>query len=322
MPLLKKKLLLKISIPLLIGGFFIALTYYQTTDEQRRQIIKYISQTSGWIIGISLIFGFLSNLSRAIRWNYLLEPLGYKPKLANNILAILVAFLSNLGIPRSGEILRASTITSYEKIPFSKALGTIAIERVVDLIMLLIIVIIAMLYNFEYIMQLLMEAVKNGNKIAVVLLLIVGVGFLTFILLRRVPKKRLSVVRKFGAEFLDGLKSIRRLRKKIPFILHSVFIWLMYVLMFYIIKFALDETYMIGFDIILPAFIIGALVIATTNGGVGIFPLAVGTYLTTFGISEESGLAFGWIVWTIQTVMIIVFGSIAFVLLPIVNRKK
>lgn len=322
MTYLKKKLLLKISIPLLIGAFFIALTYYQTTEEQRREIFRHINQTSGWIVGISMIFGFLSNLSRAIRWNHLLEPLGYRPKLVNNILAILVAFLSNLGIPRSGEVLRASTITSYEKIPFSKALGTVALERVVDLIMLLIIVFIAMLYNFEYIMQLLIEALQNGNKIAVILLIVIGIGFLTFILLRKVHMKRLSVVRKFGVEFLEGLKSILRLQKKIPFILHTIFIWLMYVLMFYIIKFALDETYHMGIDIILPAFIIGALVIATTNGGVGIFPLAVGTYLTTFGISEESGLAFGWIVWTIQTVMIIVFGSLAFILLPIVNRKK
>jgi hypothetical protein len=110
--------------------------------------------------------------------------------------------------------------------------------------------------------------------------------------------------------------------KKGAFIAHTLFIWVMYIAMFYVIKWTVPETSSLGLSEMLPAFVIGGLTISATNGGIGIYPFSVGLMLSTYGISNESGVAFGWIMWTAQTLMILVFGSLSFFVLPLVNRKK
>ena len=114
------KKILKIVLPIALGVFLVWYSYNSTSVEDRKQIIFYIKEANLFWVGISVILGILSHISRAIRWNYLLEPLGYRPKLANNILIILTSYFANLGIPRSGEILRATALSSYEKVPFEK----------------------------------------------------------------------------------------------------------------------------------------------------------------------------------------------------------
>ena len=138
-------------IPLLIGLFFIYLSYQNTSVDDRKNVIKYIRNADYHFIIISSIFGLLSHVSRAIRWSYLLVPLGYKPRLANSILAVLIGYLSNLGIPRSGELLRATAMDRYNNIPFQKGFGTIIAERVIDLILLFIFVCIALLLSLIHI---------------------------------------------------------------------------------------------------------------------------------------------------------------------------
>ena len=105
------------------------------------------------------------------------------------------------------------------------------------------------------------------------------------------------------------------------FIAHTLFIWLMYLAMFYVIKWTVPETIPLGLNAILPAFVVGGLAISATNGGIGIYPFSVALVLTAFNISNEAGLAFGWISWASQTLMIIVFGSLSFFVLPLVNRQ-
>ena len=106
-----------------------------------------------------------------------------------------------------------------------------------------------------------------------------------------------------------------------PFIVHTIFIWIMYLLMFYLIKWSIPETQMLTIEMLVPAFVIGGLSIATTNGGIGIYPLSIAMVLSSFEIKKEIGLSFGWIVWSSQTILIIILGALAFILIPIVNRK-
>ena len=115
-------------IPLIIGLFFIYLSYQNTTVNDRNNVIKYIQNADYHFIIISIVFGLLSHISRAIRWTYLLVPLGYKPRISNSVLAVLIGYLSNLGIPRSGELLRATVMNRYDKIPFQKGFGTLVIS--------------------------------------------------------------------------------------------------------------------------------------------------------------------------------------------------
>ena len=134
---------LKILLPIALGVFLVWYLYNSTTADQRTEILHYIEEADPFWVTLSIIIGILSHVSRAIRWNYLLEPLGYSPRVSNNVLIILTAYLANLGVPRSGEILRATALATYENVPFEKGIGTIVTERIIDLIMLMLIILIA-----------------------------------------------------------------------------------------------------------------------------------------------------------------------------------
>ena len=313
---------LKILVPLSIGLFFIYLTINATTVEERKLIANYIKNADYRFVLLSIVFGVLSHLSRAYRWQFLLSPMGYKPRFINSTLAVLIAYIANLGIPRSGEILRATTLSSYEKIPFEKTFGTIIAERLVDLVLLIGFIFIALSLQYDLIWKVLRE-----KKIAPATILS-GFAFLLIVALglRMLFKKNQSAlvlkIKSFLKGLVEGILSIRSMPNKGAFLIHTVFIWLMYLAMFYVIKWTVPETSTLGLNSLLPAFVIGGLTISATNGGIGIYPFSVALMLGAFGISNESGLAFGWIMWTSQTLMIIVFGSLSFFILPLVNRKN
>ena len=124
------------------------------------------------------------------------------------------------------------------------------------------------------------------------------------------------------SDFIEGVLSLKSMPNKSSFIVHTIFIWLMYIAMFYVIKWSFAETYNLTFLQILPAFIAGSLTITATNGGIGIFPIAVAIMLSAFDISKETGLAFGWVLWSAQTLIIIVLGGLSFFILPLVNSFK
>ena len=134
-----------------IGIFFIYLSYRNTTPEDRSNIVKYIQNADYRFVFLSAFFGILSHISRAVRWQYLLAPLGYRPKTINSILAVLIGYFSNLGIPRSGELLRATAMDRYENIPFQKGFGTVIAERVVDLALLIICILLALGLQYDLI---------------------------------------------------------------------------------------------------------------------------------------------------------------------------
>ena len=148
---------------------------------------------------------------------------------------------------------------------------------------------------------------------------------LFYFFFRRIKNADHSLAKKITSLFnglSEGFLTIVHMEKKWAYLFHTVFIWIMYVAMFYMIKFSLPETQDLGFEPLLIGFIVGAFAISATNGGIGIYPFSVSLVLISYGITKESSLAFGWIMWTAQTVMVIFFGSLSFLLLPLVNRKK
>lgn len=316
------KKILKTTLPIALGIFLICYSYFSTTEADRAQIIYYIRNADLFWIGLSIFLGILTHLSRAIRWNYLLEPLGYKPGLVNNILIILTAYFANLGIPRSGEILRATALTTYEDVPFEKGFGTIVTERIVDLIMLLLVVGLAFLLQTDIIWEFLKT---KGLNLALLSIILVG-GILGLALLMIFIKRSKSPwavkIKKFLMGLLDGILSIFKMRKKWAFLWHTIFIWTAYVGMFWVIKHTVEETVDLSISQLLVAFVAGAFAMTATNGGIGIYPIAVSSALAIFGISAVSGDAFGWIMWISQTFMVVVFGAISFLVLPLWNRNK
>ncbi|KPM32914.1 Lysylphosphatidylglycerol synthetase [Croceitalea dokdonensis DOKDO 023] len=313
---------LKTIIPIALGIFLVWYSYQSTTVEDRKQIIENIGNANPLWIGLSILIGFLSHLSRAIRWNYVLLPLGYSPRISNNLLIVFISYFANLGIPRSGEFLRATALTSYEKVPFEKGFGTIVTERVIDLIMLLLVIGITLALQTDIIVSYL-NASGFGLLLSGIVLFLGIFGLFIVVKLIRKSKSGLAIkIKSFLSGLLDGVSSILKMKDKWAFIAHTIFIWACYVGMFWVIKFTVTDTISLDFSELLVAFVAGAFAMTATNGGIGAYPIAVAAALALFDISDTSGKAFGWIMWISQTLMVVVFGAISFLLLPLLNRNR
>ena len=310
------KKVLKIVLPLALGSF---LVWYSLSDISLEILGNYFKEANYSFILLGLFFGILSHLSRAYRWKFMLEPLGFKPKFTNSILAVLVGYLVNLAIPRAGEISRATVMTNYEKIPFEKAFGTIVAERIADLIMMLSIIAFTLFVQFDFIYDLLS---KNFNPLKIGIgLVVLIVGFYIFTsFVKKATSGFLLKIKTFISGLIEGVTSIFKMKNKWAFIFHTVFIWAMYVAMFWATIPAI-EGLNLPFGGILIGFIAGGFSIAATNGGIGLYPIAVAGALALFNVPTETATAFGWIMWTAQTAMIVVFGGLAFLLLPIYNKN-
>ncbi len=274
-----------------------------------------------WIL-FGLVLGALSHISRSYRWKFLVDPLGYKLGIKNSILSVFAAYLINYTIPRAGDVARASIISNYEKIPFEKLIGTIIAERIVDMICISVLILISLLYEFERISEKIMTLLTSVNfgNLLIFLITVFLIIFLAFRIL-----KRFKFHKKFS-NFLTGLKSgltvIMRMEQKFAFIAHSIFIWLMYVFMFYVTSFAFSDLHGTNFFHLLISFTLAALSIMFSNGGIGIYPLAVEESLYWYGIEAVNGLAFGWVMWLSQTIMVIIFGGLSLFILPFINTSK
>jgi len=313
---------LKTIVPIALGIFLVWYSYHATSAEERTEILYHISHANPFWVALSVVIGILSHLSRAIRWNYMLKPMGYTPKLRNNIMIILMAYFANLGIPRSGEVLRATALTTYEGVPFEKGFGTIVTERVIDLIMLLTIIAITLLLQTDIILGVLNE--KGVSLIFAMGLLLAGIlGLLIALYLIRKSTSTVALkLKNFLSGMLEGISSVLKMKQKGAFIFHTLFIWVCYIGMFWVIKYTVPETVGLSLSALLVAFVGGAFAMSTTNGGIGLYPIAVSASLAIFGVSSVSGDAFGWIMWIAQTLMVVVFGAISFLLLPLLNRTR
>jgi uncharacterized membrane protein YbhN (UPF0104 family) len=247
--------------------------------------------------------------------------LGYHPSFINLTGAVLVNYLSNLGIPRSGDVLRVTVISAYEKIPFSKGLGTVISERVIDLVMMMLLVFSAMYMGGDWVQEQLGGSTVLLVSFGIFIGLVVAIMTFPFLInTKRFPY--LARIKNFFLNIVQGIVSIRSIPNALAFWAHTVFIWLMYVLMFWAIQFSLPEAALLSPQVALIGFVAGGLSIVVTNGGIGLYPIAVAAVLSHYGMSYEMALAYGWIAWSTQTLMILLFGGLSFVFLPVFNRKK
>ena len=300
--------------PPLLGLLLIYYSYANTTSLERIEIYSSMKSADFKFVFLSIFLGVLSHLIRSLRWQSMLKPLGYKISLLNSIMSVLIAFLSNLGIPRSGEFLRASSISYYEKIPFEKSFGTIVTERIIDVIILVALI----LYGVSIFSKIEIPEFSINKKLIFSFFYFLFFGLIIYYFISKSKYK--NRIKNLFVGLKKGVLSIIKIENKSIFIFHSLFIWLCYFLMFYVVKFSIPETYNLEFEPIFLAFLAGAIAMALTNGGIGAYPLAIAAVISQYDIPYESALALGWIVWTSQTLMIITFGSLSFVFLPILNK--
>ena len=303
-----------------LGLYLVYYSFANTSEADRQQIIISIKQADLRFVFLSLVFGAFSHLSRAYRWSYLLRPLGYRPTFMMRILTLMISYFSNLGIPRSGEVLRATALATYANVPFEKSFGTIVTERIIDLVMLFSLIGLGFVLQGELLLKVIGNPSLDGMLI-VWMVLAASVFFLGIRQLKRSQHALAVKIIRFFTGLWQGMLSIRAIKGKWAFVGHTLFIWAMYLMMFWVVTLALPETSGLTFSALIPAFVAGGFAMSATNGGIGLYPIAVAAVLQAFDIPYPQALAFGWVMWTGQTVMVVVFGSLSFLLLPVLSKK-
>lgn len=314
----RKSKIFKIILPLLFG---ILIGWYSFSKIPVSEITPYFKSANySWLL-LGFFFGLLSHLSRAYRWKFMLEPLGFKPKIQNSIMAVFIAYLTNFGIPRSGEVMRAVVFSNYENVPFEKGFGTIVAERIADMLVMLLIILITLFLQYDFISSLL---IKNFNPQTLIigLIIMITLGAVFFTLISNAKSGFAFRIKSFVLGVIEGATSIFKMEKKWAFIAHTLFIWFMYILMFYVTIFAVPELKNVPMAAVLIGFIAGGFSIAASNGGLFVYPAAILAAFSLFGLEQNPSFAFGWIMWTAQSALILIFGVLSFIFLPVFNREK
>ena len=310
-----------IFVPILLGAGLTYYTYTTFTEQQLAQMKAYFINANYSYVAISLFFAFSGYALRAYRWQYTLEHVGVKSNFKLNFLAVSVGYFINMSIPRSGEVSRALILKKYQDAPFDKVFGTIIAERIVDFIILLLFIFASLIVEFKTLKEFLLAYIPV-NKLLILLIVGIILCLVSLYFYYYSTWKLILAIKQKVEGLKEGALSVLNLPNKIPFLIQTLLIWVSYVLMFYFATFALKETSGITFGAVLLAFIIGSLTIAFTNGGFGFFPILIAKILFLYEIPLEAGNAFGWIVWTSQLLITVVLGVLAFLVLPMMSRKK
>jgi len=325
-----KKLLsaLKIILPLAFGVFLIWYVFKDLTSQEKEELYTAMAQANYFYIFLSVLLGILSHMSRAIRWKYTILPLGKSPGFLNSFFTVMIGYVANLALPRLGEVTRPAMLAKYEGLSFNKLFGTIVAERVADLLILGLIILGVILVEFDMLREMLLDFLaQSSGKFSVEKLLylglfaLIGGGIFFFFLLAKSTNPLFVKIREVLRGILEGVQSIYKMKHKGAFLLHTLFIWVMYIGMFAACLYCLPETSSVPVAGIMAAFVMGSLGVVFVQGGLGVFPILIMETLMLYGIAKTSALAIGWIIWTSQTLMVIVLGVLSLVLIRLINKK-
>ncbi len=312
---------LSILLPILLGLFLVVYTYNKFTSEQILEIKTYFKNADYSYIYIGLIVAFLGNVSRAYRWKFSLEHMGYTSSFYNNFMAVNIGYLLNLTVPKSGEISRALILKKYEDIPFDKGFGSIVAERIVDMFVLLSFMLLAVFLQFEIVKSFILDKIPFYNLVVYALICLFSGVVLLLIYFYSNAKWVISLKDKISG-LKEGFFSIFLMKKKFEYLLHTIFIWFSFFFTFYITLFVIPETSSLSIEAVVTSFVVGSIAISFTNSGFGSYPFLLSKILLFYSISETAGNAFGWIVWTSQMLLVAILGALSFLFLPIFNRSK
>lgn len=325
---------LRIILFAAIGGFL----FWLVIRNQNLQVIKEkLEHANWWWPVLALVFGFFSNVFRSLRWNMLIHPMGYKPKLVNTFGSLMVGYMANLAIPRLGEVTRSALLSNYEKIPMNKIFGTVVIERIIDVLTIFLLLFVILFLEFQKMSNMAQQYVFGpiGDKVGflfaqglvfyilVVVVLAVLLFASWFFIVRIRRTKYYLRLKDMLRGFIDGIKTIGSLKNRNLFLLYTALIWFMYLLMSYVCFYSLEATSALGWSAAISVMVFGAFGwAAPVQGGFGTFHVIVTQTLLLYGIANDNGLAFAILNHATQVFGMLAFGLLALVLLPVINRKK
>jgi uncharacterized protein (TIRG00374 family) len=279
---------------------------------------------------VSLLLGLISHLSRTVRWNLLIEPLGHKPSTLNTFLAVMVGYLMNMALPRMGEISRCGVLSRYEKISFTKLVGTVVLERLVDVLMLLLLLMIVILTQFGQLLEFLGNNPEVKEKLGKIVyspvLIGAGVLFLVIIWFLRHKIQKSPLMKKlmgFFIHFVEGFRSIAQMKKKKAFIFHSFLIWSLYYLMTYCVFFSFGFTSHLAPLAGLTVFVLGSFgMVAPVQGGIGAWHFMLIQGLALYGVAKDDATIDALVAHGSSTIMLILVGLLSLFILPFVNERN
>ncbi|MCU4174087.1 lysylphosphatidylglycerol synthase transmembrane domain-containing protein [Carboxylicivirga sp. N1Y90] len=325
-----KKLLSKTIQYVLFPVFGILIIWHLYKDQKADEIADVLRNDMNFFwVGLSIILGILSHVSRAMRWQLLLEPVEKKPRFNNTFWVVMTGYLANLVFPRMGEVSRCGVLSKYEKMSFTRVIGTVVAERLVDVFVLGLIALSVLVLQFDLITYFFGEYL-NIDSFATVLSspifygLLISIGIVIFVFFKFSDQlKMLKQVKSLWLKFADGLGSIRKIKNKPAFVFHTIFIWLMYFLMIYVCFFSMESTASLTIHAGITILLTGSLgMLAPVQGGIGPWHFMVIATLKLYGVDAHEAGIFALVVHAAQNAMIIVVGLLAFVMLPILNKSN
>lgn len=297
-------------------------------------IKKSLREANYWWLLLSVAIGVLSHMIRAYRWGMLLQPMGYSPKFANSFFAVMVGYLVNYGVPRLGEISRCTIIDRYEKVPFTKAFGTVVAERLLDMLIFLVFFFVMLFTQYDRIASYMNENIYptlnkkmeqiGSNKTMLILLAAGGLLFVAmlFVFRKKIKGKIAEKVKGFLHGFGEGLRTMRKVKKPASFLLLSVLIWVSYYFMLHVCFNCFSSSSHLGFSEGITAFVFGTFTVMLTPGGIGAYPYALQKVMyKVYKVPETVGFSLGWLSWMGGFISILSFGLLSLILLPVYNRK-
>jgi uncharacterized protein (TIRG00374 family) len=258
-------------------------------------------------------------------------PTGYKVTFYHSFLSLMIGYLVNLVIPRGGEVSRCYNLYKLEGSPVETSFGTVVVERIVDLLCLILLVAFSFAVEseklFSFISTLPIQVSGLSGKLFVVgiALLIVVLGIFGLYRYSKRNEKLGLFFKKTLGGFKQGLAAVFRLERKSLFIFYSIAIWALYFLMSYCVVMAFKETSVLGIAAVLSLFAIGAIAMAAPlPGGAGSYHTLVPAGLVfLYAIPQSEAVAFTFVFHAWQTLIMIVAGAIALIVTSwIVKRKK
>lgn len=280
-----------------------------------------------WIL-FSLVLGIMSHITRAVRWQMLITTEGRKPGFVNTFGAVVSGYLANLILPRMGEVSKCGVVSKYENISFIRVAGTVLIERLADLIGMLLMLLLVFVLEYDLLTTLIKKTLDTPSLPAMLknpifwIACIAIVAILTYVL-KRVQNNFISKLNTVWGKFKDGIQSFNKLENKPLFIFYSALIWVFYFLMLYTAFFSMDDTSSLSMKAGLTILITGSLgMLAPIQGGLGAWHFMVIQTLMLYGVTEESAGNFALVVHSSQNLLVVVMGLMACIVLPLFNRRK
>lgn len=305
---------LKIALPL---AFAVGILWWMYRGIRWEELHDALSHQMSWTwMLLSMPFGVLAQVLRGMRWRQLLAPTGERPRLSTCIHAVFLSYASSLVVPRVGEVLRCGVLRRYDGTNFSRSVGTVVTERIVDTVLILALSFLTFLTQIPVFLTFFR---RTGVSLGGVLDSFTPTGYLVtaacgvlavlvIVLLGR-RFRFFSHSKAVLTDLSEGLLSVRDVRQPLLFTLYSLGIWLCYYLHFYLTFFCFGSTAGLGPLSALVAFVVGTFaVLVPTPNGAGSWHFAVKTVLVLYGVEQTAGALFVLIVHTLQTLLVALLG--------------